>query len=57
MEVTSFYGMIDGIQMSMMQQAQNKEWHWRLARSEGVVDIQSNPSQIHIKERDRALGL
>jgi hypothetical protein len=34
---------------------QNKEWHWRPARSEELVDIQSKLCQIQFKECDRVV--
>jgi hypothetical protein len=34
---------------------QNKEWCWRLARSDDLVEVQSKLSLIHLKESDRAI--
>ena len=34
---------------------QNKEWCWRLARSDDLVEVQSKLSLIHLREYDRAI--
>ena len=36
---------------------QNKEWYWKPARSEELVDVESKLSQIQIKECDRAIWI